>query len=131
MKRLQLHHFTGSLAGLFMLSSLALFFVIFTVGFAPVRAKATLGMVPFGGRIVAYNPLSVVTGCPPHTVVFDYVTLRLVGIFPVPTSQLHRYGNLFTPGVHVLGEYVPTPIPTCLTPYFVFPIFQVGTSLTP
>ncbi|MEK7618540.1 MAG: hypothetical protein AAB410_05350 [Patescibacteria group bacterium] len=130
MKRLHTH-ITAGLAALSMLGSLAFFLLIFTAGFLPSKVQATPGMIPFGGRITVYNPVSVITGCPSHTVIFDYVTLRPVGIALLPSSQLHEFGNLFTPGVHVLGEYVPTPFPTCTTPYLVFPIFQVGTSLIP
>lgn len=128
---IKLHHFLHVLCACLAASSLTLASLIFVSTINPQKAQATPGMEPFGGRIIAFNPLSVVTGCPPHTVIFDYVSLTDIGIAVIPGSLLYDYRNLVTPGVSVLGEYAPVPIPTCLTPYPVFPIFQVGTSATP
>lgn len=128
---IKLHHFLHVLCACLAAGSVALVSLIFVSTLNPQKAQATPGMVPFGGRILAFNALSVVTGCPPHTVIFDYVSLNNIGIAVMPSSMLYEYYNLFMPGAHVLGEYAPVPIPTCLTPYPVFPIFQVGTSATP
>jgi hypothetical protein len=97
--------------------------------FVPSPAKATVGMLPFGGIELAVIPPSPIPPCPAHTVIYDFVTMMTIGIYVLPGSQIYLYGNLITPGAYVLGEYAPIPFPTCPTPYPVFPIFQVGTSL--
>lgn len=98
----------------------------------PKTAEATPGMGVFGGRIFALVPLLPVPPCPMHTLIFDYVTMYPMGIYVVPSSIVYDYKDLFTPGGHVLGEYVPVPFPTCSAlGYPVYPIYQVGTSLGP
>lgn len=94
----------------------------------PAPAKATIGMVAFGGIELAVIPAIPIPPCPAHTTIYDYVTKMTIGIYIVPGSRIYSYGNLITPGAFVLGEYTPVPFPTCPTPYLVFPIFQVGTS---
>lgn len=113
--------------------TLALVVMLFVgTSFFPKNARATVGMGAFGGRILAFIPALPVPPCPMHTLILDYVTMRPLGIYVIPSSQIYDYKNLFTPGGHVLGEYVPVPFPTCSAlGYQVFPIYQVGTSLGP
>ena len=93
-----------------------------------LTARATIGMMPFGGRILYYDIGSPPPAfCLPHTVIFDYVTFSTFGVMEAPGSMVYRYGNLFTPEVNLLGEYVLVPIP-CVRPYPLYDIFQVGTS---
>lgn len=118
----------GSAAG-----TLVLVVMLFVgTSFMPKKAEATPGMGVFGGRILAFIPVVPLPPCPMHTLIFDYVTMYPMGIYVVPSSIIYDYKNLFTPGGHVLGEYVPVPFPTCSAlGYPVYPIYQVGTSLGP
>lgn len=102
-----------------------------SVSVIPIVARAQLqsqppGGLPFGGFIgtyVAPNPSCFVG----HTVLYDFVRSRLIGIAQIPTSQIYLNRNLITPGTAVLGTILPTPIP-CLVPYTIYPIIQAGTS---
>jgi hypothetical protein len=115
---------------------------------------ATPGAMPFGGKIVSAVPAIVPPApalCPAHTVINNSVESvylaahgiivpPVIGIYTTPPySLIFLYSNLITPGVNILGEYVPLPFPTCNLPYpvysgFLYPtygLFGIGTSALP
>ncbi|HAG27599.1 TPA: hypothetical protein DCG61_02365 [Patescibacteria group bacterium] len=81
---------------------------------------------PFGGAILFSVPPSPTCGTA-HTIIFDFRSMSVRAVAPVPSSRIYENRNLTTPGTFVLGNYTNTPIP-CLLPYPIFPISQVGTS---
>jgi hypothetical protein len=94
----------------------------------PPKALATPLMRPFGGYIM-YRDIGTPPPafCPTHIVVYDFVTDSVYGILNAPGSKVYDYGNLLTPGVSILGEYVPVTIP-CVRPYPLYSLYQIGTS---
>ena len=121
--------------------------------FSTLQAKATPGMAPFGGPLILSvavpipNPLAAFAPCPAHFVILDYTGTvpKPIGISTLYSTNatpgsIFDWGNLFTPGVQTLGEFIPLPIPTCAgLPYPVFQSFfnleygkfQIGTGAIP
>jgi hypothetical protein len=117
------------------------------------RAFATPGGMGFGGRVVSIVPPIVppLPPCPAHTIIdnsttsvylakFGIIVPPIIGIYTLPPySLIFMYSNLVTPGVNILGEYVPVPFPTCSVPYpvylgFFYPMYGrygIGTSAVP
>lgn len=99
-------------------------------------AQATPGMMPMGGHILYNVPFPIpnlpplFVPCPPHIVIIDFslgvpkpIGITLSGLSTGPTFEFY---NLYTPGVAILGEYAPVPIPTCIpgvTPGVYYPVF--------
>lgn len=88
-------------------------------------SEPTPSGIPFGGFITAFVPASPV--CTAHTVLFDFVTMRVIGVAVNVNSEVYRNYNLVTVGKALLGTYAPVPLP-CPLPYQVWSISQVGTS---
>jgi len=118
------------------------------------QAFATPGAMPFGGKITSVVPPIVPPApavCPAHTIInnaatsaymakYGIISPPVLGIYTLPPySLIFSYFNLATPGVNVLGEYVPVPFATCNLPYpvflgFFYPmygLYGIGTSAVP
>jgi|GEM_PF-2247695 hypothetical protein len=117
------------------------------------QAFATPGAMPFGGTITSIVPPTVppLPPCPAHTLIDNTATSAymatqgiisppILGIYTLPPySDIFLYENLITPGVNILGEYVPVPFPTCAVPYPVYlglfyptyGLYGIGTSAVP
>jgi hypothetical protein len=118
------------------------------------EAFATPGAMVFGGKIVSVVPPITPPApavCPAHTIINNSVASvylaahgiivpPVIGIYTLPPySLIFLYSNLATPGVNILGEYVPVPFATCNLPYpvylgFLYPtygLFGIGTSAVP
>ncbi len=128
--------------------------LLFSIFMSAPQAFATPGAIPFGGRIISVVPPIVPPApavCPAHTIIDNSVTSiynaaqgillpPLIGIYTMPPySLIFLYENLVTPGVCVMGEYLPVPFASCNLPYPVFPgffyapygLYGIGTSALP
>ncbi|MCX6797004.1 MAG: hypothetical protein NTX98_00805, partial [Candidatus Doudnabacteria bacterium] len=56
--------------------------------FPPSPAKATSGMGPFGGKILGFVLATATPPCPPHSVVLDYRSNMIIGIYLTPNSRV-------------------------------------------
>lgn len=81
---------------------------------------------PFGGAILFAVPPSPACATA-HSIVFDFRTMSVRALAPVPTTRIYDNGKIAVPGTFVLGNYSVVTIP-CLLPYPIFPMTQIGTS---
>ena len=121
---------------------MALMFASLAPSSTPIASAQVNSLLskPFGGEIIYPVPPTLL--CPvAHTVIFDYVSNRPIGIATVFNTKVYDYGNLISPSTpfrkfFVMGDVKATPIPCValvwykgiLIPYSVYPINEVGTS---
>ena len=114
---------------------------------APKTKAAVAPFEAFGGKVVgpAINPIAAIPGaaltCPTYTVIanFSPATNGLpptFGVFipAVLPGPIYSYGNMFLPGVAVLGGLLPTLCPAPIQVYPLFynaPIYLMGTGAVP
>lgn len=147
------HNKTGKILYILMVGLLVTGSLVFGVYANTPQAFATPGAMPFGGRITNIVPPIVPPAppCPAHTVIDNSATSAylaahgifapsVLGIYTLPPfSMIFPYMNLVTPGVNILGEYVPVPFATCSVPYpvyfafyyFPYGLYGIGTSAIP
>jgi hypothetical protein len=105
-----------------------LFFVI-SPFLNPNQIAKAVG-IPFGGRLLFFSPpiITLVINCPALVAVTDIGPTKGIKYFILPPGQPRSFYNYFTPGVAVLGNYIPTPIPFNCVFQPIFPTTFFGTS---
>lgn len=93
------------------------------------RAQSMGGSgIPFGGTIIALVPPIPFVCATPHTLIFDFSKLRLLGLVPSANSKIYMNFNIATPGTFVLGAHTLLGITACALPYPIHFIDMIGTS---
>jgi len=124
--------------------------LVFSIYANSPQASATPGAVGFGGKEISLVPPVLNPPCPAYTLIDNSATSiysaakgvivpSKIGIYTTPPySLIFLYSNLITPGVNILGEYVPVPFASCSFPFvysgFLYPTygrFGIGTSALP
>jgi hypothetical protein len=117
------------------LSTLAVFMLIGLTASLPYEEVAAQVPLPtsFGGRIIYSMPVGywwVASYCIPHVMVASVGAYKGPIALMLPPGSPRGYYNYFTPGVQLLGNFVPTPIiGSC--PYPVFPAVFMGSTISP
>ena len=116
---------------------IVVFFVMFMVAMfvliPPQRAEALTPLIPFGGLSLSVTP------CPCSFSLLITVGPPLGGSFIyTPGAMLYLFGQIFRPGVWLLGLAAPAPVPCvifvpsppwCVPIAWGLPILMVGTSM--
>lgn len=111
-------------------------FFVAMMSFFSALPGVAYAATPFGGLVTLVVPEQKICGpggcvtiCPKHMTVINYGDNgNLVGVYSGTFTKIYDYGNLYQIGKYLLGDHALTPYPTCLTPYRVYQLSNVGTS---